>query len=479
LKAATNKNKASYSIAQELTGMDETERAILRELLRGKHEILCDLITHSLLFASSESPIWLEIIGLIQGDGELLNEIHNRLQNDTDALPVKKGDFESYQKRITPLQLLYQQLTINDRLLIKTITVKEFVMYLLKAAINKDGEISNSAVQMLKNMDESERSTLKKVLCGKDEVLQDLILHFLLSAPLQSSLWLELAGLIRGDSELLNAIRSRLQEEVDAQPFTKGDFESLQKRMIPLNILAHIEHGYSVKFWDPLYGEPEWVDIPAGVFWLGEKDDLHQVHLPEYKISRVPVTNAQYALYIYDTKAKPPEHWDDGKIPQELETRPVVNISWYEALAYCRWLGEKIQKTVTLPSEAEWEKAARGDKDKRIYPWGDDWRSLHCNSSELGLKVTTPVGFFLNGASPHAVLDMSGNIWEWTRSIYKEYPYKPDNEMECMDKNAQHVIRGGSFNNEAGIVVCGFRGWEYPDSANMDTGFRVVLAFSV
>jgi formylglycine-generating enzyme required for sulfatase activity len=123
----------------------------------------------------------------------------------------------------------------------------------------------------------------------------------------------------------------------------------------------------------------------------------------------VPVTNAQYAIYVNDSGAKPPEHWRGGKVPPGLENHPVVNVTWHDALAYCQWLAQKINKPVSLPSEAEWEKAAKGPISNlqskisnRKYPWGNEWRDLHCNSEELGLGETTPVGLFLKGASPMA-----------------------------------------------------------------------------
>lgn len=223
-------------------------------------------------------------------------------------------------------------------------------------------------------------------------------------------------GAARVEGDLLGEAQKRLKKQADA-PFKKGDKAAVLAKITASNALARIEtKQVATRFWKLPYGEPEWITIPAGKFWMGESRNTRQVELPEYRISRVPVTNAQYAFYVKDTNAKPPEHWRGGEVPPGLDNHPVVRVTWYEALEYCKWLGGKIQQAVTLPNEAEWEKAARGDKDKREYPWGDDWHELHCNSRKLGLDDTVPVGLFLNGASPYGVLDMSGNVWEWTQT---------------------------------------------------------------
>ena len=190
--------------------------------------------------------------------------------------------------------------------------------------------------------------------------------------------------------------------------------------MKAINALTRIDSNQGANsFWKQPYGEPEWVTIPAGEFWKGDGKLFGRTHLSEFRISRVPITNAQYAIFISDSRATPPENWSIEQISKGLENHPMGNVTWYSALDYCMWLGEKLGLSVTLPSEAEWEKAARGGVDKRKYPWGDQWSELYCNSGELELKATTPVGLFLKGESPYGVLDMSGNVWEWTRSNFR------------------------------------------------------------
>ena len=298
-------------------------------------------------------------------------------------------------------------------------------------------------------------------------------------------------GPARVEGDLLGEARKRLQKQVDA-PFKKGDKAAVLARITASNALARLDSGKIVsQFWKLPYGEPEWVTIPAGEFWMGDDksqyDDerpAHKVTLPEYQIARVPITNAQYALYVQDAqdaKVKPPEDWRGGSVPPGLENHPVVNVSWNEALAYCQWLSKKINLTVTLPSEAEWEKAARGDKDKRAYPWGDSWKELQCNSRELELGATTPVGLFLNGASPYGVLDMSGNVWEWTRTIWDEekfnYPYKIDDGREDLRKeDAYRTLRGGAFNSNQDFARCAYRYWGVPLFRRNYRGFRVSLS---
>lgn len=200
---------------------------------------------------------------------------------------------------------------------------------------------------------------------------------------------------------------------------------------------------------------------------MGEGDELHEVELPEYQISRVPITNLQYSLYVNDSGINAPKHWRDGSIPSGLENHPVVNVSKLDALKYCKWLSEKSQKTITLPSEAEWEKAARGDKDKRIYPWGENWRELHCNSRELGLGETIPVGLFINGMSPYGILDISGNVWEWMHTSY-------DKTMDGLNSEKSFVLRGASFYSQADNVRCAMRYWVSPGFRQEHCGFRVV-----
>jgi formylglycine-generating enzyme required for sulfatase activity len=120
-----------------------------------------------------------------------------------------------------------------------------------------------------------------------------------------------------------------------------------------------------------------------------------------------------------------PDDWEDGQPPKEKLNHPVVNVSWYDACAYCRWLSQATGKAIGLPSEAEWEKTARGSQNKRVYRWGDTFDMLKCNCDELGLGDTTPVGVFPAGASPYGALDLAGNIWEWIRNLWGEDVQKP------------------------------------------------------
>lgn len=251
----------------------------------------------------------------------------------------------------------------------------------------------------------------------------------------------------------------------------KADSEELrrivvERRQAAVNALSKIG---GQQFWTQPHGEPEWITIPAGEFWMGESSSAHKLYLPEYHIARVPITNAQYSLFVKAENHKMPEHWQDGRVPKGLESHPVVNVTWYDAIAYCEWLSKMTGKKITLPSEAEWEKAARGDKDKRNYPWGDEFDSSKCNSYELGLSATTPVGIFLEGSSLYEVLDMSGNVWEWTRSNYND----GKDDFKSTDSR---VLRGGSFLDVSVSVRCAFRNGSYPDYLFRYFGFRVVVS---
>lgn len=250
--------------------------------------------------------------------------------------------------------------------------------------------------------------------------------------------------------------------------------------------------------------EPEMVRVPAGYFWLGsdesdpdaleEESPRHWLYLPEFWIGRYPVTVAQFAAFVKDTGYTTtstnivtgwwwpplPGHWQPlrGK-----DDHPMTWLSWYDAIAYCRWLSEGTDRRYTLPSEAEWEKAARGD-DGRIYPWGDEWNPDRCNASEGRIGDTTPVGFYSpRGDSPYGCADMGGNAWEWTRSLWGKdygipvfrYPYASTDGREDTGapREIQRIIRGGSFTSDRLFVRCAFRLSYRPRDGYLGIGFRV------
>jgi len=206
----------------------------------------------------------------------------------------------------------------------------------------------------------------------------------------------------------------------------------------------------------------EMVDIPGGEFKHGVQGEA--TYVMAYRIGRYPVTNEQYARFLADNPAHPvpyrdevwaePYNWRPQRrtYPEGKANHPVVLVSWEDAQAYCEWAG------VRLPTETEWEKAARGE-DGRIYPWGDDFDPERANVRESGIGSTTPVGVYPDGASPYGLLDCAGNVWEWTTSQVGE---------------GQIVIRGGSWNFHAADARCFARETSHPGYRSNRIGFRVV-----
>ena len=250
------------------------------------------------------------------------------------------------------------------------------------------------------------------------------------------------AGANRIVGDLETELKARLQRELEA-PIARGPLGAVQslfvrgmslqaatkRRIAAAEALGKIGGG---QFWTLLYGEPEWRPIARGEFTMGEAGEAHRVLLDDYAIARVPITNAQYQLFVEGALHEPPEDWNGKRAPRGRELHPVVGVSWHGALVYCRWLSEVTRKPIALPSEAEWEKAARGSDDTRAYPWGEAFDAALCNV-EGAFGGTTPVGIFAKGASPYGCLDMAGNVWEWTRSRYASYPYQADDGREQLE----------------------------------------------
>jgi formylglycine-generating enzyme required for sulfatase activity len=192
--------------------------------------------------------------------------------------------------------------------------------------------------------------------------------------------------------------------------------------------------------------------IPAGSFLMGEK--LQTVELPEFYIAKYPVTNADYFRFVQASGHRRPDHWlREGSYPPELARHPVVFVSWEDAVAYAEWAGGR------LPSEAEWEKAARGT-DGRLYPWGNEFIAGNCNTSESATDGARPVDAHPGGASPYGVVDMAGNVWEWTITPYE-------------DDEPWRVLKGGAWDYK-GLkdTRCAARVYFQPTFRNGAVGFR-------
>lgn len=222
----------------------------------------------------------------------------------------------------------------------------------------------------------------------------------------------------------------------------------------------------------------------------GRDDEMpcHLVELPTYWIAKTPLTNAQYRAFVQATGHHAPHHWKDGQIPQGKGNHPVVHVSWDDGMALAKWASEQMGQTVLLPSEAEWEKAARGGLvlpsgknplPKRKYPWGDVFDKSKCNMWELGIRDTVPVDKYPQGASPYEVMEMSGNVWEWTRSLYKPYPYVAGDGRENPSNRDERVLRGGSWYTEGERWRrCVARLKRSPHDDSNDRGLRLVVCVS-
>jgi formylglycine-generating enzyme required for sulfatase activity len=228
----------------------------------------------------------------------------------------------------------------------------------------------------------------------------------------------------------------------------------------------------------------ELIRVPGGEFLMGslseeykQRDERpqHSIHVPEFCIGKYPVTNEQYAVFLQATGHKAPWHWKEGEMPAGKKNHPAMHVTWYDAAAFCEWLCRETGKSFALPSEAEWEKAARGT-DGRLYPWGDEYDKDKCNTFESRVLNTTPVGWYSPaGDSPYGCVDMAGNVYEWTRSLKEEYPYDPDDGREELGAGDRRVLRGGCFMINSDGARCAARMDWGTDDCGWKTGLRVVF----
>ncbi len=289
--------------------------------------------------------------------------------------------------------------------------------------------------------------------------------------------------------------------------------------------------------------------VPSGEFQMGsdvseDEKPVHTVDVLSFWIARWPVTQAQYSEFVQDGGYADKRNWEiairhgrweNGRIRRsvwlgqkfvdeqadrpyayggafDLDNHPVVGVCWYEALAFTCWLERRWKEAgllpasgvVRLPSEAQWEKAARGgwrvplqpipggpalgwqvdektlswreNDAQRVYPWGKTFKPDKANTGFSGIRSTSALGAFPGSASPYGVEELSGNVWEWCSSLYQEYPYRADDGREVLDGEGLRVVRGGAWDDDEGATCCAYRFWYPPDDRNGRNGFRVVVS---
>ncbi|MFN3681425.1 MAG: formylglycine-generating enzyme family protein, partial [Nitrospira sp.] len=231
--------------------------------------------------------------------------------------------------------------------------------------------------------------------------------------------------------------------------------------------------------------------VPAGSFPmgvpLGERDGgedeypRHEVFVDAFFIDVFEVTNGRYFEFVKSTGHRVPLHpkdqtrslWRGDTITDSLADRPVINVDWYDAAAYCAWAGKR------LPTEAEWEMAAKGPSDRR-YPWGNvepTAKHLNYNQRWIGEKTLMPVGSYEAGKSPYGVYDMAGNVWEWVNDWYdpQYYAKSPSKNPRGPVTGTKKVIRGAGWQNETPTVRVFTRLGVDPSMRNESTGFRCAM----
>ena len=272
-------------------------------------------------------------------------------------------------------------------------------------------------------------------------------------------------------------------------------YEDFQRRVVLARDMQTLQPG-------PQWVYPgEMVYIPAGGFLMGnngqegysDPNELpqHSVNLSGYYIGKYEVTRGEYRQFMNAGGYSNPAYWSSagrnwkgsrtepdywaaeqnwGSPPgafTQTDNHPVVGVNYYEAEAFCNWAGGH------LPTEAQWEKAARWDGHPRVYPWGAAWDQQRCNNGYDSLYSgyqTAPVGSYPSSASPYGCIDMAGNVWEWVQDWYRSYP---SSSTPFDYTGACRVLRGGGWSNSGSVIRCAFRGLNGPSGIWHGQGFRI------
>ncbi|MDM8537441.1 SUMF1/EgtB/PvdO family nonheme iron enzyme [Desulfobacterales bacterium HSG17] len=484
--------------------------------------------------------------------------------NKLDLLEAFKDELGSLDKAENVIEYIRERaglLTAQDN---RTYTFphRTFQEYLAAAHIMKQGEFDEMLFERVKRDLNWWREVFllaagysKSVPRNVSNMIDVMLAH----KPEDSSVTLEQAGFAQlaaqalVETDFINFVEKEKKET--GQGRFSRIFERIQMWLVEslkadetLKPVERVKSGRSLaELGDPrkevmTLEHMEFCLVPAGVFFMGDGQEKDLIDFLDYDywISRHPVTNAQYDEFVraggyeqrqYWKEAEKEAFWKSGNFkgnydrsprnrpfnhgsPFNLSNHPVVGLTWYESLAFTRWLTDfwkeqgiiGAKRCICLPSEAEWEKAARGGQkipgpvktacalekawdskanmivnpdSEREYPWVGKIDVNKVNYRDTGIESTSSAGCFSSGMSPYGCLDMSGNVWEWTRSLWgKKYPYNPTDgrENESEKRNIARVVRGGSCFNSSDLVLCAARNRYDPDLRHYFRGFRVLCA---
>jgi formylglycine-generating enzyme required for sulfatase activity len=279
------------------------------------------------------------------------------------------------------------------------------------------------------------------------------------------------------DEPKFDGFLTKLAQEWPLNPQADGWKQIITPRMDELTFRYRRINGKDVVL-------PPVHEVKAGQFTMGDPQGMpdtqpHPVTTAHFLIAVYPVTAAEYGCFVRAGHAPPPDrgvYWVDQLGRKD---HPIVNVSWHDAVAYAAWLASITGQNWRLPTEAEWEKAAGWESETgamREYPWGRAFDASRCNTQEGGRRSTTSVGAYGNrGASPCGAQDLAGNVWEWTASLYRPYPYKATDGRERLDAPGARVRRGGSWNSVAANARCAKRAWDDSGKLDQTIGFRLAL----
>ena len=314
-------------------------------------------------------------------------------------------------------------------------------------------------------------------------------------------------ALVSGSIHVVQLGANRMQELRDNSGYDLKD-ESKKIRAAGEDLFLNVFHErgvthtitYTMDEAEGLLPTKQWVEvesmvtIPAGTFMMGTnslKSDAqnrpaHDVNLPEFAIDKYLVTNSQYARFVAQTGHRVPLNWSNGKFPAEKVMHPVTMVSWFDSVEYCGWMKKR------LPTEAEWEKAARGT-DERRWPWGNVMDTQRLNTY-YNVGATTAVNTYGDGVSPYGVYDMAGNVMQWIDEEFNPYPKSDASEQIFVGKKQvvsdskddrkkklakfvetdkkYKVMRGGSWKGDPFSTSSYHRGYSWPNMTSDFYGFR-------